>query len=138
MTNNERDYYKILGLPKTASQKDIKKAYRRLARQYHPDLHAGSTKIGMEEKLKELNEAYEVLSDEEKRKKYDQFGLHWKEAEAYYQTRQQEKSPETDAEWSTIFTQGTGEDFSHVFENPLRKTTSRKPNVFQGFFHTMC
>jgi DnaJ-class molecular chaperone len=62
MAITPRDYYQVLGLPRTASPEDIKKAYRRLARQYHPDLHSGSKKAEMEKKFKELNEAHEVLS----------------------------------------------------------------------------
>lgn len=89
MATAERDYYEVLGVPRNATQDDIKKAYRRLARQYHPDLHTGSRKTQMEEKFKELNAAYEVLSDPEKRKKYDQYGHKWREAEAYERARQE-------------------------------------------------
>ncbi len=71
-----KDYYQILGVPRTATEKEIKKAYRKLARQYHPD--ANPNDPNAEEKFKEINEAYEVLSDPEKRKKYDQFGAQWK------------------------------------------------------------
>lgn len=67
-----RDYYEILGVDKQASQDEIKKAYRKLAKKYHPDAHPGDK--AAEEKFKEANEAYEVLGNEEKRKKYDQFG----------------------------------------------------------------
>ena len=72
MATTARDYYQILGLSKSASADDIKKAYRRLARQVHPDLHSGSKKLEMEKKFKELNAAHEVLSDPDKRKKDDQ------------------------------------------------------------------
>src|ERR671916_1628612 len=66
------DYYKTLGVDKKASQDDIKKAYRKLARQYHPDTNKDT---GAEERFKEVSEAYDVLSDPEKRKKYDRGGL---------------------------------------------------------------
>ena len=89
MATTARDYYQILGLSKSASADDIKKAYRRLARQVHPDLHSGSKKLEMEKKFKELNAAHEVLSDPDKRKKYDQYGANWEQAEAYEQARRQ-------------------------------------------------
>ncbi|HCC02998.1 MAG TPA: molecular chaperone DnaJ [Ruminococcaceae bacterium] len=69
---NKRDYYEVMGVPKNASEDEIKKAYRKLAKKYHPDLHPGDKNA--EEKFKELNEAYEVLSNKDKRARYDQFG----------------------------------------------------------------
>jgi DnaJ-class molecular chaperone len=89
MATTPRDYYQILGVPRTASTDDIKKAFRRLARQYHPDLHAGAKKAEMEKKFKELNEAQEVLTDPDKRKKYDQYGADWDQAQAFEKARQQ-------------------------------------------------
>lgn len=70
-----RDYYEILGVDKNASQKEIKSAYRKLAKKYHPDLNQGDSKA--QEKLKEINEAYEVLSDKDKKQKYDTFGSNY-------------------------------------------------------------
>src|SRR3990172_8870581 len=67
-------YYTILGVPRTASKDEIKRAYRRLAKKYHPDLNKESPKAA-EEKFKQLSEAYEVLADDEKRRIYDQFGV---------------------------------------------------------------
>src|SRR5271163_198239 len=72
-----KDYYKTLGVAREASEDEIKKAFRKLARQYHPDV--AKTKKGAEEKFKEINEAYEVLSDATKRKKYDDLGPNWKQ-----------------------------------------------------------
>ncbi len=72
-----KDYYSILGVPKTASQDEIKKAYRKLARKYHPDLNKDDPQA--EQRFKDANEANEVLSDAEKRKMYDQFGSQWQQ-----------------------------------------------------------
>src|SRR4029078_12657367 len=71
-----RDYYEILGVPRTAKEDEIKKSYRKLARKYHPDLNPNNKQS--EEKFKEIQEAYEVLSDADKRKRYDQLGANWK------------------------------------------------------------
>jgi DnaJ-class molecular chaperone len=76
---NFKDYYAILGVPKSAAQKDIKSAYRKLARKWHPDANPKNPKEA-EEKFKELSEAYEVLGDPEKRKKYDVLGPNWQQA----------------------------------------------------------
>ena len=72
-----KDYYESLGVPRTASADELKKSYRKLARQYHPDVAKDKKKS--EEKFKEINEAYEVLSDADKRKKYDELGANWKQ-----------------------------------------------------------
>ena len=76
-----KDYYQILGVAKNANEKDIKSAYRRLARKYHPDVNPNDK--GTQEKFKEINEAYEVLSDADKRKKYDTLGANWQQYEQY-------------------------------------------------------
>lgn len=75
------DYYKIMGIPKDTPQSDIRAAYLRRTKQFHPDLHPDDPKA--KAKFQALNEAYKVLSDPEKRKKYDQYGEHWQEADAF-------------------------------------------------------
>jgi len=73
------DYYKILGVDKTIAQKDVKKAYVKRAKQFHPDLHPDDPKA--KAKFQALNEAYDVIGDPEKRRKYDQYGEHWRQAD---------------------------------------------------------
>ncbi len=108
------DYYKILGLEKSASQEEVKKAYKKLARKYHPDLNPNDSEA--HHKFQEINEANEVLSDPEKRKKYDQYGEHWKHAdefEAQQQHRQYQNSQSGSTFWSSS---GEGSEFSDFFE----------------------
>ncbi|CAN0599673.1 unnamed protein product, partial [Ectocarpus sp. 12 AP-2014] len=83
------DYYKILELDKTATQADIKKAYRKLARKLHPDLNPNDKSA--QEKFQRVNEANEVLSDPEKRKKYDQYGKDWEHAEAFEEAKKNQR-----------------------------------------------
>ena len=77
MARNYKDYYQILGVDRNASEKEVKAAYRKLARKYHPDVNPGDK--ASEEKFKEVSEAYEVLSDKDKRTKYDQYGQYWEQ-----------------------------------------------------------
>ena len=81
------DYYKVLGIDRNASQADIRKAFRRLAKQYHPDTNKDDPKA--QERFQEINEANTVLSDPEKRKKYDEYGEHWRHADEYEAQRRQ-------------------------------------------------
>ncbi len=100
------NYYDVLGVGKDASEKDIKQAYRRLARQYHPDVNKNDS--AAEEKFKEINEAYSVLSDEEDRKKYDRYGDNWKHADQYDQAR---TSPGGGVRWTYSDGDGPFSDF---------------------------
>jgi curved DNA-binding protein len=79
-TTDFKDFYAILGVSKTASAEEIKRAYRKLARKYHPDVNPGNPEA--ESKFKDINEANEILANPETRQKYDQFGQHWKQAAA--------------------------------------------------------
>ena len=105
------DYYKILGVDKSASQDDVKKAYKKLARKYHPDLNPNDPDA--HRKFQEINEANEVLSDPEKRKKYDQYGENWKHADEFeaqqQQYRQYQNGQGGGAYWSSS---GDGSEFS--------------------------
>jgi curved DNA-binding protein len=104
------DYYKILGISKKATDAEIKKAYRKLARKYHPDLNPND-KVA-EKKFKEINEANEVLSDPKNRKKYDAYGEHWQHAEEYEKAKQQQSYQRSAQGSSQQYTQ---EDFSDIF-----------------------
>lgn len=110
------DYYKILGIDKSASQDDIKKAFRKLARKYHPDLNPGDKNA--EKQFKEINEANEVLSDPENRKKYDKYGEHWKHGEEYEKVQQQQYQKKYNEDFhGESFNFGEGEDYSDFFQN---------------------
>jgi DnaJ-class molecular chaperone len=87
-----KDYYKILGVSRNATEKDIKKAYRQLARKHHPDVNPGNP--GAEAKFKEINEAYYVLSDAEKRKKYDRYGDQWEHADEFAKAEASQGRPQ--------------------------------------------
>jgi curved DNA-binding protein len=110
------DYYKILGVDKAASIDDIRKAYRKLARKHHPDLNPNDKES--HKKFQQINEANEVLSDPEKRKKYDQYGKDWQHAEAFEKQRQEQRHYQStrggQQEFSGDF---GGEDFSDFFSS---------------------
>ena len=107
------DYYAVLGLEKKASSADIKKAYRKLARKYHPDVNPNDAEA--ERKFKQVNEANEVLSNPEKRKKYDKYGKDWQHAEEFEKAR---KAKSTDDRFGGYtYSRGTSADFSDFFES---------------------
>jgi curved DNA-binding protein len=114
------DYYKILGVDKSATQDDIKKAYRKQARKLHPDLNPNDKEA--ERKFKELNEANEVLSNPENRSKYDKYGENWKHGEQYEQAQQQQQRQyqSQGGNYGGGFSGadfGEGEDFSDFFQS---------------------
>jgi len=113
------DYYQVLGVNKNATEEEIKKAYRKLARKYHPDLNPNDKEAN--KKFQQINEANEVLSDPEKRKKYDQYGKDWKHAEEFEkakQSRQQWAGANTGAEGFSGFSGGFDEEgFSDFFQS---------------------
>jgi len=138
-----KDYYKDLGVVKTATQGEIKKAYRTLAKKYHPDKTKGDK--ASEEKFKEINEANEVLSDPEKRKKYDQFGVDWKHYEEagaqpggfdwskYASSRGGEAHRTTTNEYDTVFTdEGVNDLFEMLFGQRSGQRRGRRSVAIKG------
>ena len=127
------DYYKILGVSKNASDKDIKKAYRKLARIYHPDLNPND-KVA-EKKFKEINEANEVLSHPENRKKYDEYGKDWKHAEEFEKAKQQQKQYQgyEQQQYSGGFSDDDFSDFfSSMFGGGRAYSQQRSSTRFRG------
>jgi len=106
------DYYKLLGIEKSATQKDVKSAYRKLARKYHPDLNPNDKDA--KRKFQQINEANEVLSDPEKRKKYDQYGKDWQHSEQFEQQNQYRQQNTGQKKYAQS---QYGEDFSDFFES---------------------
>jgi len=130
MAVSYKDYYAVLGVPKTAAEKDIKSAYRKLAKKWHPDANQDNQKQA-EEKFKDIQEAYEVLGDPEKRKKYDVLGSDWQRAaQDAAQHRQRRQSTTTDFGNGMNFGVGaTGfSDFFDMFFSGIGKRPTAGPN----------
>ena len=108
------DYYKILGLDKSADPTQIKNAYRKLARKYHPDLNPNDRDA--KENFQQINEANEVLSDPEKRKKYDQYGKDWQHAGEFEKAKQYQEQA-YNSQGSGYSRARSGTDFSEFFES---------------------
>src|SRR6187455_2137016 len=123
------DYYKALGVDKNATQEEIKKAYRKLARQYHPDLNPNDKEA--HKKFQQLNEANEVLNDPEKRKKYDQYGKDWQHADQFEQQRSRRQYSGNAGQ---NFEEDFGDsDFSSFFESMFgRQEGHRRQSRFKG------
>lgn len=130
------DYYKVLEVDKKATETDIKKAYRKLARKYHPDLNPNDKEA--EKKFKEINEANEVLSNAENRKKYDEYGENWQHAEEFEKAKQQQKQYQRSGQQDgyTNFGGYGGGDYSDFFESMFGGRTSsgggRRSPQFKG------
>jgi len=123
------DYYEVLGINKNATNDDIKKAYRKLARKYHPDLNPNDKTA--HQKFQQINEANEVLSDPEKRKKYDQYGKDWKHAEAFEEARKQQGQHQYAGSAGSGYQGFTEEDmgeggFSSFFESLFGQGAGRR------------
>ncbi|MDD5313426.1 MAG: DnaJ C-terminal domain-containing protein [Dehalococcoidia bacterium] len=144
-----KDYYGILGVPRNAPEKDIKSAYRRLARKYHPDVNPGDKTA--EAKFKEINQAYEILSEPDKRKKYDQYGADFENAEAFARARQQAqqqyqgygRKPGAGGQYTTFETGDMG-DLGDIFDSLFKGfggagartgTAGRRPRKGQDVEH---
>jgi len=125
------DYYKILGIKKNATENDIKKAYRKLARKYHPDLNPNSKEA--EKKFKEINEANEVLSHKENRKKYDKYGKDWEHAEHFEKAEKQQQYQRSSQQGSRgSFNESDYSDFFESMFGGRSSRSSRNSVKFRG------
>ena len=121
------DYYKALDIPKTASTEDIKKAYRKLARKLHPDLNPNDKEA--HKKFQQINEANEVLSDPEKRKKYDKYGKDWQHGDQYAEAARSQQRPRNDGGQFNNFSE---DDFSDFFGSMFGGSRNKRQTKFKG------
>jgi DnaJ-class molecular chaperone len=126
-----RDYYEVLGLNKSATESEIKSAYRKLARKYHPDVNPKDKSA--EEKFKEVNEAYEVLSDPEKRKRYDALGQNWKAGQDFRPPPRWQEANVEFGDVGDIFGGGGASGFSDFFESLFGGRRGRGARGGAGF-----
>lgn len=124
------DYYKVLGVDKNASADDIKKAYRKLARKLHPDINPNDKEA--QHKFQQVNEANEVLSDPEKRKKYDQYGKDWQHAEQFEHQRRAQQQSKQQTGGGEYFSYGDEGDFSSFFESMFGSRGRSSQTKFRG------
>jgi curved DNA-binding protein len=125
-----KDYYSTLGVAKTATDKEIKQAYRKLARKFHPDVNPKDKSA--EGKFKEINEAYEVLGDAAKRKKYDELGANWR----MYEQAGAQGAQGFPGGWNAPFGGGGGSGYRTVTEDELRDMFGGEDSPFSDFFQT--
>ncbi len=129
------DYYKILGLDKSASTDDIKKAYRKLARKFHPDLNPNDKEA--QKKFQQINEANEVLSNPENRKKYDAYGENWQHAEQYEQARKTQQTRGAADFGDFTYSGSDGDDFSDFFSSMFgNRTRGGRQAKYKGHDYT--
>ncbi|MFA5400913.1 MAG: DnaJ C-terminal domain-containing protein [Dehalococcoidia bacterium] len=121
-----KDYYSILGIPRNAPDKDVKSAYRKMARKYHPDVNPGDK--AAEARFKEINEAFEVLSDADKRRKFDQYGSDFENQEAFARARQQARQ-----QYQGSGRQGGGTPFTTYETGDMGDLNEVFESLFKGF-----
>lgn len=124
------DYYKILDIPKTATPEEVKKAYRKLARKLHPDLNPNDKEAN--KKFQQINEANEVLSDPEKRKKYDQYGENWENAEQFEKSRSSGGGGRQRAQPDDSFSDFGGGQYSDFFEQMFGGSSGSRNTKYKG------
>lgn len=130
-----QDYYEVLGVPRGASGDEIKKVYRKLALKWHPDRHQGDEKSGAEEHFKRISEAYEVLSDAEKRAKYDRFGENWEHGQEFEPSPGQRTMTREEFEAAFGGSGGFSDFFQEMFGGDVRRDFGGGPRSHPRYAH---